>query len=77
MIRSGSNYEPQQLVDGTPIALGINGNRSYLCVIPTADTTITFSNGVGFTLSPGTIWEPCPAPINELSIEGAGVVITG
>lgn len=77
MSRSGSNYEPRSLEAGTPITLEQDGNRSYLCVIPSEETTITFENNVGFTLGVGNIWEPCPAPINKILIEGAGCVITG
>lgn len=68
---------PQALVAATPVKLELDKDRAYLAVIPTASVTVTFSNGVSFVLGEGQVWAPIPAPINELTIEGAGTVITG
>ena len=52
-------------------------SRKYLCVVATADVTVTISGGTPFTVPADTQWAPIPAPINDIAFTGTGTLITG
>jgi hypothetical protein len=53
-------------------------HRTYLAVYAVGGTVdITISSGATFTIAAESWWGPQPAPMNDISIVGTGVVITG
>ena len=76
-MRTGVNMEAVALAADSPVVLPLDGNRAYLCLIATGDTTVTFSNGVYFIVKAGHVWAPMPAAINAMTLSGAGTLLTG
>ena len=76
-MRVNVNLHPVTLAAGTPLAMPVDKDRSYLSVICTADTSVTFSNGVAFIVKAGMVWAPIPAPINAITLSGTGTVLVG
>lgn len=76
-MRVNVNLHPVTLEAGTPLVLQVGKERSYLSVICTADTSVTFSNGVAFIIKAGNVWAPIPAPINAITLSGTGTVLVG
>lgn len=65
-----------EAVNGTA-NLEFQKGRNYLAYIATSDTIITISDGAPFTLKVDNVWAPAPTPINALSFQGTGILITG
>lgn len=56
------------------VTLPFNKNRNYLACYGQADYTVTI-DGVTFTVAGGTAFAPEPAPMNEITVVGATVVL--
>lgn len=76
-MRFNVNLHPVTLAAGVPFVMAVDKDRSYLSVICTADTTVTFSNGVAFIVKAGQVLAPIPAPINAITLSGAGTILVG
>lgn len=66
---TSSNMVSVPLID-----LGKDKHRRYLVVLAITDVTVTLSNGEPFTVAEGSSWAPIPAPINDITFTGSGVL---
>ena len=56
------------------INLGRDKDRRYLSVLAITEVTVTLSDGEPFTVAAGSSWNPIPAPINDMTFTGTGVL---
>jgi hypothetical protein len=64
-------------VQTSPITIPFAPDRLYLCVIATAEMTITLDTMPAFTLAAGAVWNPNVGVMNSIAFTGTGAVITG